>query len=149
MKVVLLDNVKGIGQVGDIKEVSDGYARNFLLPRGIGKRVTEGVMKDVAGMKTKKLQVLAMAHAQSVELAAKLTGTTIVLHGKANEKGTLFSGITESDIAEELSKHAQAHIPASAIALESHIKSIGSHSGRVQLADDVSADIVIEVQPLA
>ena len=147
MKLVLLDNVKGIGRVGDIKDVSDGYARNFLLPRGLGKRVTDGVIKEVAGLKTKKLEALSMARAQSVELAGKLAGVTIVLHSRANEKGTLFSGITESEIADALSTKAGAHIPASAIALEGHIKSIGAHSVTVRLADDVSTDIVVDVQP--
>jgi large subunit ribosomal protein L9 len=149
MKVVLLDNVKGIGQVGDIKEVSDGYGRNYLLPRGLGKRVTDGVIKEVAGLKIKKLQALAMVHSQSVELASKLAGATIVLHGKANEKGTLFSGITQADIATELSKLAGAHIPETAIALEGHIKSIGAHTARVMLAEDVVADITVDVQPTA
>lgn len=149
MRVILLDNVKGVGQVGDIKEVSDGYARNFLLPQGIGKRVTDGVIKEVAGLKIKKLHMQAMEHAQSIELAGELTGTTITLQGRANEKGTLFSGITNSDIADRLSKQAGAHIPATAIIIEGHIKSVGTHSARVQLAADVSADIKIEVQPLA
>ncbi|MEK7638367.1 MAG: 50S ribosomal protein L9 [Patescibacteria group bacterium] len=148
MKVILLDNVKGVGQVGDIKEVSDGYARNFLLPRGLGKRITDGVMKEVAGLKIKKLQVQALEHAQSVELAAKLAGATIALQGKANEKGTLFSSISEADIAEQLSKQAGAHIPATAVVIEGHIKSVGMHNARVQLASDVSADVTVEVQSL-
>jgi large subunit ribosomal protein L9 len=148
MKVILLDNVKDIGQVGDIKEVSDGYARNFLLPRKLGKGVTEGVIKEVAGLKIRKLQIQEMAHAQSVELAAKLAGTTVMLQGKANEKGKLFSGISESDIAQQVSKQAGAHIPASSIVQESPIKTVGSHEARIRLADDVFADIMIEVQPL-
>ncbi len=148
MKVVLLDNIKGVGQVGDIKEVSDGYGRNFLLPRGLGKRVTDGVIKEVAGLKIKKLQLQALAHTQSVELAATLAGTTVTLQGKANEKGTLFSSVSEADIAEQLSKQAGVHIPASAIAIEGHIKSIGSHAAQVRLADDVSTDITVEVHPL-
>jgi large subunit ribosomal protein L9 len=149
MKIILLDNIKGVGQVGDIKEVSDGYARNFLLPRGLGKPVTDGVIKDVAGLKIKKLEMQALEHAQSVELAAKLTGTTVLLQGKANEKGTLFSSISETDIARQLSAQAGAHIPESAITIDGHIKSIGSHQARIQLAPDVSADITIEVQPLS
>lgn len=148
MKVILLDNIKGVGQVGDIKEVSDGYARNFLLPRGLGERVTDGVIKEVAGLKIKKLNAQAMEHAQSVELAGKLSGATVILQGKANEKGTLFSGIMEDDIAQQLSKQASAHIPATAIAIEDHIKSVGTHSARVHLAGDVFADITVEVQAL-
>lgn len=148
MKVILLDNVKGIGQVGDIKDVSDGYARNFLLPRKLGKRVTDGIIKEVAGLKIKKLQVRAMERAQSVELAGKLAGMIVILQGKANEKGTLFSGITETDIAEGLNKQIGAHVPASAVTIEGHIKSIGSHNAHIQLAGDVSADITVEVRPL-
>jgi len=149
MKVVLLDNIKGIGQVGDIKEVSDGYARNFLLPRGLGKAVTEGVIKEVAGIRIKKLQVRAMQLAQSKELAAKLSGMTVTLQGKANEKGTLFSSVSESDISEKLSAQVGAHIEATAIVMDGHMKSIGKHQANVQLTEGVSADITVEIQPLS
>lgn len=149
MKVVLLDNIKGVGQIGDVKEVSDGYGRNFLIPRGMGKPVTDGVIREAGELKKKKLQVNALAHEQTVELARKLSGTTVILTGKANGKGTLFSSISETDIAEKLSTVAGAHIPASAVVQEGHIKTIGSHPTRVQLADGVTADIIVEVQPLA
>lgn len=148
MKVVLLDNIKGVGQVGDIKDVSDGYGRNFLLPRKLGKLVSDGVLKEVAVLKIKKLQVQSLAHEQAVTLAKTLAGTTVTLQGKASAKGKLFSGITESDIADRLSIQAGAHIPASAILIESHLKTVGTHTARVQLSDGVTADITVEVQPL-
>ena len=97
----------------------------------------------------KKLEALALEHAQSAELAAKLAGTTILMRGKASEKGTLFSGITEADVAHELSKIAGVNIPPTAILLGGHIKSLGSHVARLQLSDDVSAEVVVDVQPLS
>jgi large subunit ribosomal protein L9 len=149
MKVVLLDNVKGIGRVGEVKDVSDGYARNYLIPRGIGKPVTEGILKDVQGLKAKKLEALSLARAQSEQLVAKLAGVVVVLHRKANKKGTLFSGITESDVADALSKIAEAHIPSTAVVFDGHIKALGVHEVRIQLADDLVANVNLDIQDIA
>lgn len=148
MKVVLLDNIRGIGRVGDIKEVSDGYARNFLLPRGLGRTANAGAVKEAAGLKTKKLEAQTMAHAQALEVAAVLNGTTVTIPAKANERGTLFSGIAEDAIAVRLSEVAAARIPPSAVRLDEHLKHIGSHTVHVALTDDVSADVVIDVVAL-
>jgi len=145
MKVVLLDNIKGIGQVGDVKNVSDGYARNMLLPRGLAKPVTEGLLKDIEALKAKKLQAIALAHAEAQKLAEKINGTKIQLTGKANEQGTLFAGIEAHQIAQTLSKTAGIQIDAAALELPEHIKTLGEHSIRVNLSADVTADIVVEV----
>jgi large subunit ribosomal protein L9 len=146
MKVILLDNIKGIGKIGDIKDVSDGYARNFLFPRKLGKPASDGAAKELEGLKAKKIEALAMAKEQSEELARKLSDIAVVLQGKSNEKGKLFSAITAADIANAVSKEAGVHIPAEAVALDEHIKTIGEHSVHINLSGGISAKLKITVQ---
>lgn len=147
MKVILLDNIKSIGKIGDVKEVSDGYARNFLFPRRLGKPASDGAAKELEGLKAKKLEAMALAREQSEELAKKLSGMTVVLQGKSNEKGKLFSAVTPAEIAAELSKEVHAHIPQEAVTGE-HIKTIGEHSVRISLSSGISADVKITVIPV-
>ena len=148
MKVILLDNIRGIGQIGDIKEVNDGYARNFLFPRKLGRPASAGVAKDIESMKAKKLEALALTKTQSEELAQKLTGMAIVLQGKSNEKGKLFSAITPADVAHAVSREAGVHIPPDAVELDEHLKTIGEHSVHINLSGNISAPITVTIVPI-
>jgi large subunit ribosomal protein L9 len=131
-----------------VKEVSDGYARNFLFPRKLGKPANDGVAKELQSLKAQKLEALKMAHAQSEELAKTLAGMAVVLQGKSNEKGKLFSAITAADVATALSAEAGVHIPPSAVVLSEHLKTIGEHSVRINLADGISADVNVTIVPI-
>ncbi|MCC6405160.1 MAG: 50S ribosomal protein L9 [Candidatus Yanofskybacteria bacterium] len=146
MKVVLLDNIRGIGKVGEVKEVNDGYARNFLIRRGLGKPASAGAIKESEQLKAAKLEARTLAHAQAVAMAATLANTPITVRGKANDHGTLFSGITETDIAEHLSAAAGAHIAPTAVRLDGHLKTLGEHTVHVRLTEDVGVDIVVRVE---
>ena len=145
MKVVLLDNVKGIGHVGEVKNVSDGYARNFLIPHGSAKPVTDGIMKEVEAIKAKKLQAIELAKSQAQQLAGKLEGIKVTLAGRANEQGTLFAGIEAKDIAKAVSHTAGVKIEPTHVLLDEHIKSLGEHPVKIELADGVIANVVIHV----
>lgn len=140
-----MDNIKGVGQVGDIKAVSDGYARNLLLPRGLAKRATPGVLKEAAALKTRKVQFLVLAHQEAVELAKKIAGATVQLIGRASEKGTLFSAITPTQIAEVISATVGTAVPASAVIADEHLKTVGDHTVHLRLAEDVTADITVTI----
>lgn len=132
-KVILLQNIRGIGQVGDVKDVNDGYARNFLFPRKAAKPLTEGTLKDVNATKAKKLEIQAMAQKETQELAQQLTGTTIELTGKASEKGKLFAAISEVTAAGHTFK------------LPEHIKTTGDHPVVLELAHGISASVTVRV----
>lgn len=146
MKVVFLDNVKGIGRVGDVKEVNDGYARNFLFPRKLGRPATEGIVKAVASLKAQKLEAHAMERAQAAALAEKLRGQTIIVTGKANAKGTLFSGIPAELIAERVSALAGVHISASAVTSHEHLKHVGIHTVGLKLSEGITTEIAVDIQ---
>jgi large subunit ribosomal protein L9 len=148
MKVILLDSIRGIGQAGDIKNVSDGYARNFLFPRGSARPVTDGALKEVASVRIKKLQTLSLARQEAAELALKLDGSRIALSGKANTHGTLFAGIEAEPIAASVSALAGIHIDAHAIMIAEPIKTIGDHEVTVRFADGITARITVAVSAL-
>lgn len=146
MKVVLLDNVKGIGRVGDVKEVNDGYARNFLFPRKLGKPATDGLVRAAATLKAQKLEAHSLEQTQAEALAAVIKGSTIIVHGKANAKGTLFSAIPTTEIARLISELAHAHIPASAIESHEHLKHIGTHTVNVRLSEHLVTHLNVDIQ---
>lgn len=147
MKVVLLDNIKGVGQVGDVKDVNDGYARNFLFPRKAARPATDGILKDIQALKAKKLQFAALRHQEAVELCGKLAGTRVELSAKANEQGTLFAGVEAHHVARALSATAGIQIPDEAVRLTDHIKNVGDHTVTVELAEGATCDITVAVTP--
>lgn len=145
MRVVLLKNIKGIGQIGDIKEVSEGYGRNFLLPQGAAKAATAGLVKEVASMRLKKLESVQLQHQEAQELAARLTGLTIPLTEKANGKGTLFAGLETAHLAEAVRKATGIAVSPHSIKLKTPIKTTGEFQVQIELTDQVSATVTFVV----
>ena len=133
MKVVLLDNVRGIGQVGDVRDVSDGYARNFLLRRNLARAATPGAVKDAAVVTSHRQSSQQVAQTAAQELASKVSGMSVSLVGKANEKGTLFAAISS------------VTIDGTTFELPEHIKTTGEHPVTLHLADGVTATVTVTV----
>lgn len=145
MKVILLDNIRGVGQVGDVKDVSDGYGRNFLFPRSLARPATAGAVKDAEALKAKRLAARSLELEQAQAVAAKLAGAVIEMTGKANAKGTLFAAIEPEQVAERLSTLAGARIEASAVRLAEPLKTLGDHTVTVHLTDEVSASVTVKI----
>lgn len=135
MKVILLQHIRGIGRVGDIKDVNDGYARNFLFPRQAAKPATDGIVKEVTAAKAKKLELADMHRQELQALAKELTGTRVELSRKANQKGTLFAAIPDITVNGRV------------FALPEPIKNTGEHPVSLKLGDGVSADVTVVVTP--
>jgi large subunit ribosomal protein L9 len=133
MKVILLEHIRGIGRVGEVKEVSDGYARNFLLARGKAKPATDGIIKEVTALHAKKLELAAMARHQIEALAAALNGTRIELTEKANAKGTLFAAIPEITI------------DGRTFTLPEPIKTTGDHPVVIELGQGMTTKVIVAV----
>lgn len=146
MRVILLDNVKGVGRIGDVKDVNDGYARNFLFPRRLGKPASSGAVKEAELLKSRRLESAEMGRTHARELAQKLHGATIVMHGKANEKGTLFSAIPRTAVAEKISETAGVRIDPDHIRSDDHLKTLGPHAVHLRLADGVTADLTVDIR---
>jgi large subunit ribosomal protein L9 len=147
MKLILTQEVGGLGAPGDIVEVKDGYGRNFLIPRGFAIRWTKGGERTVESIKAARSsrEVRDLDHAQ--EIKAKLEGTTVDLPVRAGEGGRLFGAVTVSDIAGAINTAAgdKDAIDKRKIILGNPIKSLGSHQVTVKVHDEVDATVNLNV----
>jgi len=146
MKVILSEDVKGKGKKGQMIEVSDGYARNFLFTKGLAIEATAAnvnVMKTKqAAESAKKAKELAAAK----ELAEKLSKVALTIKIKAGESGKLFGAISNKDIAEELKKQHSFDIDKKKIVLPDVIKSVGTFTVQAKLYNEVSAKFNVTVE---
>lgn len=146
MRVVFLDDVEGVARAGDIKNVADGYARNFLLPRKLAAAATTSTMQQ-AEKRAKQLareQDKLDEAAQAV--AAKLGGSAVVIAAKVGEQGRLFGSVTATDIAEALNASAGSNLEHRQVALAAPIKEVGTYEVAVSLTRNVKAQVTVEVK---
>jgi large subunit ribosomal protein L9 len=147
MKVIFLQNVRGVGQIGDAKDVADGYARNFLLPRKLAKSATQASLKEVEALKAKREIVAGQEREQAQGIADKLKDVSIELTGKANEKGTLFAAISAKDIIQRVAHDTGVHLEPDMVVIEEHhLKTIGEYDITIKLAPDVIAQIKVIIK---
>jgi large subunit ribosomal protein L9 len=147
MKLILTQEVSGLGSAGDIVEVKDGYGRNFLIPRGFAIRWTKGGERTVESIRAARAsrEVRDLDHAQ--EIKAKLEGTTVNLPVRAGAGGRLFGAVTVSDIAGAINSAAgeKAAIDKRKIILGNPIKSLGTHQVTVKVHDELDATVNLNV----
>lgn len=148
MKVILLESVPKVGSVNEIVDVSDGYAMNNLIPKGLARVANE---RNIAEIEKQIKENKAKDDARKKELATairSLKGETIAIVASANEKGTLFSALSAGDLSEEIEKQKNLAIDPSYIELDSVIKEVGTHNVKIAL-DDAEATVKVEVTPEA
>lgn len=133
MKVLLLKEVKKIGHIGDVKEVSRGYACNFLIPQGLATMLTKHSLDIIAAQKKKKERTNKELRLAKKKTAAKLDQRKIVISAKSDDKGTLYAGLSKRLIAAEL-KTQGFDINPGEIRLKKQIKKIGSHKLELLIA---------------
>ncbi|MGH3331561.1 MAG: 50S ribosomal protein L9 [Nocardioidaceae bacterium] len=148
MKLILTQEVTGLGAAGDVVEVKDGYGRNYLVPRGFGIRWTKGGEKTIESIKAARASrdVRDLDHAK--EIKAKLEGSTFTVAVRAGEGGRLFGAVTANDIATAINKasgSAGETVDKRRIILGNPIKSLGSHQVTVKVHDDVDAIVKLDV----
>ena len=146
MEVILQKDVKGTGKAGDIVNVSDGFARNRLIPRGEAVEATPANKKMMERQAAKREELYAQDKAEAEKQAAKLRGTEIVLRTKVGENGKLFGSITSMDIADAIKDQLGDEIDKRKIELEKPIKETGVHEVEVKLFPDVSAKVAVKVE---
>ena len=149
MKLILTQEVTGLGAAGDIVEVKDGYGRNFLIPRGFGIRWTRGGEKTIESIKAARSsrEVRDLDHAK--EIKAKLEGSTFNLPVRAGEGGRLFGAVTVSDIAAAINGSGSTGdiVDKRKILVGNPIKSLGSHQVTVKVHDEIDATVKLDVVP--
>lgn len=144
MKVVLIKNVNGLGKIGDIREVKDGFARNFLLPQGFVRQATEDAVSEVEAVKVRKEKNKIKQAKKYQELAGKINNLKLIMKVKADEKKKLFGSVNSAAISEELKKR-NYEIDSKFIKLEEPIKTLGYYEVNLDFGSGVSAKLGLTV----
>ncbi len=144
MKVLLCEDIRKLGWLGDVVDVTEGYARNYLLPQGLAKVATEGNIRAIAKAKAERAEE-RLKERKRLEVAAEaVNGAEAVLAAKANEHGVLFGSITDRMIAANLREQGFM-VADDVVRLPEHIKQVGAHSVTLKFADDVTATVNVVV----
>ena len=145
MKVVLLQDVKSQGKKGELINVSDGYARNFLLPRGLAKEADSNVMNELKSKEEARLHKIELEKAAARETAEKLGAAVVKLKSQAGADGKLYGSITAKDIAEELEKKHGITVDKRKIQMDGTIKAFGTYVLDVKLYPEIVGKIHVVI----
>jgi large subunit ribosomal protein L9 len=145
MKIILTQEVPGLGMPGDVVTVKDGYGRNYLMPRGFAVAWTRGGQKQVDQIKRarKVREVRDRDHAE--EIRKELEALVVTLPARAGEAGRLFGSITNADVTAAVKKAGGPALDKRKVSLPTHVKTLGKHAATVQIHPDVSATVTLEV----
>ena len=147
MKLILTQEVDGLGAAGDVVEVKDGYGRNYLVPRGVAIRWTRGGQKQVDSIKSARASRGARDHDHAGEIKAKLESGPVDVKVRSGAGGRLFGAVTVTDIADAIAAVSGEAVDKRTIVVTNPIKSLGAHQVSVKLHDDVSASVALNVIP--
>lgn len=147
MKIILTQEVTGLGSAGDVVEVRDGYGRNYLLPRGYAIRWTRGAEKEVASIRRARQVREIRDLDQAQEVAQRLSGLDVRLSAKAGDGGRLFGSVTPADIVAAVKSAGGPELDRRRLELPGAIKSTGAHQVRVRLHPEVTATVDVAVLP--
>ncbi|ULL13027.1 50S ribosomal protein L9 [Paenibacillus sp. H1-7] len=145
MKVILLKDVKGQGKKGEVKNVSEGYANNFLFPQQLAAPANESSMKVLETQKKAEQRKKDQEKADAVELGKKLEALTVQLKAKSGKDGRLFGAITSKQVAEELEKQQKIKLDKRKIMMEDSIRTLGVTEVAVKLHPEVSSKLKVHV----
>jgi large subunit ribosomal protein L9 len=147
MKIILTQEVEGLGAAGDVVEVKDGYGRNYLLPQGAAIRWSRGAQSQADAIKKARSARSVRDEAHAAEIKAKLEQGPVDVKVKAGQGGRLFGAVTVGDVAAALGEVTGESIDKRTIVLGNSIKTLGAHQVSVKLHDDVSAAVALNVIP--
>lgn len=147
MKVILIKDVKGSGKAGDVLNVADGYARNYLLARGFAIEATAKNVNDLAGKKAAEQHRLDVAKSEAEATAKKLNGQTLTIKAKAGQNGKLFGSVTSATVSDMISAQFGESIDKKKIVMNSDIKAYGDYTVDIKMTQGVTAKMNIKVVP--
>ncbi len=145
MKVILQEDVKGQGKKGQMVNVADGYARNFLLPKKLAVPATPENINDMKIKEKARLKKLEEEKAEALEAAKKLEGIIVRVTAKAGNAGKLFGAVTAKEISDALSEQHSITVEKNKIVLEEHIKTFGTYEIKCKLGSEISGTIHVLV----
>ena len=147
MKVVLRDDVENVGRKGDLIEVTDGFARNFLVPRGLAMKATKGVVQQAEAMRRNREARDARDREAAQAVADQLTGRRIELRARAGEGGRLFGSVTPADVVDAVRAQTGIELDRRKTQLAEPLKELGAVEVPVKLHADVEATLTLDVVP--
>ena len=145
MQVILLTDVEKLGLRGDVVDVADGYARNYLMPRGLAVKATKGGVKHVDSLKRAHSSRVDAAKADAEQVAQRLTASPITVPAHAGEEGRLFGSVTPSDVATAIEAQTGVAVDRHDVTMDEPIRSVGVHEVKVHLFAEVDPVISVEV----
>ena len=145
MKLILTQEVDGLGAPGDVVEVKDGYGRNYLVPRGLGIAWTRGGQKTIDSIKSARSARAVRDETHAAESKTKLEASQVNVQVRAGEGGRLFGAVTTAEIAEALSEISGEKVDRRTIVVTNPIKTLGAHTVSVKLHDEVAAEVALNV----
>jgi large subunit ribosomal protein L9 len=146
MRILLCEDIRGLGWLGDVVDVNEGYARNYLLPQGLGKPATDANLRAIAKDKVRRAEERKLEAEQLKKVAEAVEGAEAVVAAKANEQGILFGSVGPAQIAQNL-RDQGFEVAEEDVALDEHIKNVGTAEVKLKFANDLSATVSVVVVP--
>ncbi len=146
MEVLLLKDIEGLGQAGEIRKVADGYARNYLLPRGMASPATPGAIRQAESHRQSSARRKAKELSEAQALAQVLDGMTVTFQARAGESDRLYGSITNLNIAEALEEKIGQEVDRRKIDLEEPLKELGTHAVTIRLAAEAEAKVTVVIE---
>ena len=145
MRLLLRADVDGLGHKGDVVEVADGYARNFLVPRGMAIVATEGAERQAEAMRRSRSVADAAARSAAESVATTLVPAVVTLTERAGAEGKLFGSVTTAEVADAVAAQFEIELDRRALHIEEPIREVGTHKVVARLHTDVQFEITVEV----
>ena len=147
MKVILTKSVEDLGDKGDVVDVADGYARNYLVPKKFAVKASAGSLRQAEAMRLARIESARKSLADAQALADSLAGTRVVVAARAGDAGNLFGSIGSADIAEAIVKFTGVDIDRKIIQIDEPIKEIGIHEIAIRPHTDIEVFVTLDVIP--
>ncbi len=146
MQVILLQDISTLGQVGDVKTVADGYARNYLIPRGLAKPATSGELKQAAQHRRRAAKQAARNLETAQAMADRLSEMTLAFEARAGEGTKLYGSITSGDIAERIGEDLGQEFDRRKVLLDESLRQLGTHRVPIRLAADIVPEVTVVIE---
>lgn len=145
MKIILADDVDNLGTKGDVVSVADGYARNYLVPKGLALMASKGALKQAEQMRRAREEREQKVKEEAAGRVSKLGATSVYISARAGEGGRLFGSVTKTDVARAILEQLGEDVDRHVIRLDDPIRTLGSHSVEIHLHEEVNALVTVEV----
>lgn len=145
MKVILADDVEKLGRKGDVVTVADGYARNFLVPKGLALFVNKGALRQAEQMRRAREEKEEKIKEEAAERVGRLGAGPVYISARAGEEGRLFGSVTKTDVARAIEEQLGEAVDRHLVRLDDPIRELGTHSIEIHLHEEVNALVTVEV----